>query len=325
MIPAWLGSFAMRGMKYDRILAGTALALVLSVTGYPVIAAPVTQAEIEAAVPLPDLPNLPPPSLADVVPTTTATVPIPATEPAPSKTKAALPEPVATPSFMDVPMPAAPAATDVTTPAAPAATDVAVPATIPAEETKPTIATNLTPVDVPIAEKLRDLVNAKLTRFFDRKTERSAVEQFYRGRQFAPLWIENGMGNARAKAAIAQLRAAERDGLDSADYPTPDFKAGAEPEALATAELKLLASALTYARHAQVGRVHYSRIAADIYYNQVTPEPAEILADIALADDVGHTLDGYNPPHAEYKALKAKLAEIRTGKGESGAVRIASG
>ena len=112
-----------------------------------------------------------------------------------------------------------------------------------------------------------------LDRLFDRKNERDAVEAFYTGRFFAPLWIDNGAANARAKAVLAQLAAADADGLDPADYPRPDFKAGAEPDALADAELKLTVSVLTYARHAQTGRVHFSRIGADIAYTQCFPSP----------------------------------------------------
>ena len=52
-----------------------------------------------------------------------------------------------------------------------------------------------------------------------RKQERAAVEAFYRDRGFAPLWIAKGEPNARAKAAIAHLAAADADGLDPADYP----------------------------------------------------------------------------------------------------------
>src|SRR5262249_34903845 len=79
------------------------------------------------------------------------------------------------------------------------------------------------------------------------------------------------------------------------------------------------------ARHAENGRVHWSRVAADIYYHQEAAEPAEILADIALSDNVGATLAGYFPQYPQYKALKAKLAEARGSKGEAGQPRIAGG
>ena len=120
-------------------------------------------------------------------------------------------------------------------------------------------------------------------------------------------------------------RIGDADGLDAGDYPVPEVKAGAEADALAEAELKLVQSVLTYARHAQTGRIHFSRIAADIYYELNRPEPADVLAKVAKATDVAAALDSFEPPHPQYKALKAKLAEVRSGKGDTGGVRIASG
>ena len=57
----------------------------------------------------------------------------------------------------------------------------------------------LDPADRPIAEKLRDLMAAKADRIFAAKKERAAVDAFYQGRNFAPLWLDKGMQNARAK------------------------------------------------------------------------------------------------------------------------------
>src|SRR6185503_13428008 len=107
--------------------------------------------------------------------------------------------------------------------------------------------------------------------------------------------------------------------------PTPIIKAGADPAALADAELRLTASALTYARHATLGRVHYSRVSGDITYNQVAPEPLEVLSKLATAKDAAAVLDSYQPPHAQYKALRKKLADVRGHKGDAGPAKIGSG
>ena len=84
-------------------------------------------------------------------------------------------------------------------------------------------------------------------------------------------------------------------------------------EALAEDELKLTASVLTYARQAQIGRIHFTRVGADIQFDLVAPEPAKVLAKLADGNDAGKALDSYNPPQAEFKALRAKLAELRKG------------
>ena len=122
---------------------------------------------------------------------------------------------------------------------------------------------------------------------------------------------------------MARLKRADNDGLDPADYRIPDFAATA-PEALADAEIKLTMAVLTYARHAQTGRVHFSRVSSDIIYNLVPPEPAEVLARMADAPDAGEALGAYNPPHEGFKALRAKLAEARGHEGST-PLRIGGG
>jgi murein L,D-transpeptidase YcbB/YkuD len=177
----------------------------------------------------------------------------------------------------------------------------------------------------PVAEKLREVLAGKLDRLIERKNERKPIEAFYTARNFAPLWSDNGVVNARAEAVIARLHQADADGLDPSDYPTPDFAAATTPEALADAEIRLTSSVLTYARHAQIGRVHYSRVSADITYNLVPPEPAEVLAKMAEAKEAGEALGSYNPSHPGYQLLREKLAEARGHTGDSAPSRIAAG
>ena len=120
------------------------------------------------------------------------------------------------------------------------------------------------------------------------------------------------MASARAKSAIDYLAHADQVGLDPTDYPTPNFKADMSADALAEAELKLTDTALTFAREAQTGRISFSRVGYDIYFHPVAPEPAEVLAKLAGSDDAGKALDGFNPPQPEFKALREKLAELRS-------------
>ena len=187
------------------------------------------------------------------------------------------------------------------------------------EPTKTASAPSATPAsataDSAVADQLRDMIAGKLDRIVSRKADREGVELFYKARDYKPLWVGNGAADARAKAAIAYLAQVDSVGLDPNDYPTPDFKSAVTAETLAADELKLTASVLTYARQAQIGRIHFSRVAADIQFDLVAPEPAKVLAKLADATDAGTALDSYNPPQAEFAALKAKLAELRKGGG----------
>ncbi len=166
-------------------------------------------------------------------------------------------------------------------------------------------------VDSQIADKLRELSSGKFDRLLGGRKERAGIEAFYSERNFAPLWITNGAVNPRGNAATDYLSHVDEHGLEPSDYPTPAFKAGSEIDALAEAELKLTQSIVTFARHAQAGRVHYSRIAADILYELERPEPADVLKKIAASTSTADALDSFHPPHAGYKALRAKLAEAR--------------
>ncbi len=227
----------------------------------------------------------------------------------------------------DTSVPPPPTARDVSAPAdTPAATPAAAPpaaaAAPAATQTAPTPA--LSEVDQQIADKLREDLTGKTDRIIERKSKQ-AVDAFYAARNYAPLWLDHGDAAERAKAVAKFLANVAVDGLDPADYPLPEIKAGADAGALADAELKYTETVLTYARHAQIGRVHFSRISPDISYNLVAPEPAEVLGKIVDAKDIAAALDEFNPPHAGYKALKAKLAEARAAKQGSGAARIAAG
>src|SRR5215216_4784401 len=317
----------MRGQRFERLLAASALAVIFAATSGLAASAGMTEERaIEAAIPVPEPANLPPPTAADVAQSRAASVPaeadidarIPLPEsanlpppsladvggPATGTTEAKVPE--NTPAAAAAPAPTAtPAATE-----APASKDVAIPP--PVQENPVTVA-------------MRELVGSKLSRFVERKNDRTAVETFYVKRGFAPLWVENGDASARAKAAISYLASVDAEGLDPADYPTPVFRSGAEPTAIAEADIKMTAAVLTYARHAQSGRVHWTRVSADVFYGHQAPEPADVLAKIADATDISATLASFNPPHAGYQALKAKLAELRGHKGDSGAARIADG
>jgi len=196
------------------------------------------------------------------------------------------------------------------------------------QDTPPAASTPAQPVPElaldPLGERLRDALSATATdKQFDSKT-RASLETFYLARKYVPLWTDNGTMNERAKAVAAQLRHADADGLDPADYPVPTLEANAGPDALADFELKLTDAVITYARHAAVGRVHWSRVSRDIFYDRPAPEAADILGKLAAAADARAALDSYNPQHAAYKALKAKLAEIRGGEDDA-KVRIGDG
>ena len=318
----------MRDVRNDRggcsrIIAAAVAAFV--VTGAGIASAqdnPATrpaELAIDAAVPMPEPAKVAPPSPSDF---STLARGLATGEPVrtESKPEAKAADPATTAAAPPVEQPTPDQARKEAAPAAPPTPTP--PATVtPAEP--PKSQTSIAAADQPIADRIKELLAAKAIRTLNRKEERAAAEAFYKERGYAPLWIENGAATTRARAAIARLKAADTDGLTAADYPTPDF-AAATPEALAEADLRLTSSVLDYARHAQGGRTHYSRTSADIFYPEHNPEPADILSNMAKATDVAAALDSYNPQHKGYKALKAKLAELR-GTSETAPPKIEEG
>ncbi len=158
--------------------------------------------------------------------------------------------------------------------------------------------------NAPIAGQLRDALQGD--------TAKIALQPFYSARNYAPLWITDGKVNERARAAMAYLAGVDADGLDPADYPVPDFASLSDPAALAGAEIKLSVAVTNYAHHAQVGRVHWTRVSGDIFYELKPSAPADVLANLAGANEITAALAAYEPRAPGYQALKTKLAELRT-------------
>jgi len=166
--------------------------------------------------------------------------------------------------------------------------------------------------DAQVSERLRGIVTSKqLDKHLERAADRKAVENFYASRNYAPLWIMDGALTARAKATIARLKDAAADGLDARDYPVPDFAGLSGPDQLADADLTLTNSALTFARHLEVGRIAPTRVFAQVDYGDHTPDTSDVLRKIAGDGDVNATFDSFNPPHPGFRALKQKLAALR--------------
>jgi L,D-transpeptidase YcbB len=271
-----------KSVSVERFLASSALGLVLLFAGHAAQAQQQSDPQVEIAVPPPDYP-FPPPIANGEEPAQTGSADV---------TKDA-----ATDATKD-------AAKDSKPDAAEPAKAAAAPATAPVEAN----------ADSAIADRLRDIITGKqFDRVVVRKADREGVEQFYKARDYKPLWVSKAAVDDRAKAAIAYLAQVDTVGLDPTDYPAPNFQAATTPDALAEAEIKFTNSVLTYARQAQIGRINFTRVGADIQFNLVAPEPEKVLAKLADASDVGAALDSYNPPQSEFKALKEKLAELRKG------------
>ena len=370
----------MSGIRVDRFLASTAIALLLSLTSSATFADPASSSGSEAATPAPspettttspaaqsDKATTPEPATTGSTETTgtvttTTAAPTPeaksdtnpdaaataggatppagtensSTEAKPAETQPAEVKPAEVKPAEATPTPNVGTAGAVEAkPATPAAdakpadaspgTAVSAPAAgAPASAPAPAAAA-ITGPDGPIADELHNLANGKFDHIIGDKKDRAQIDAFYASRNYAPLWITDGKVNAHATAAINYLAHVYIDGLDPADYPVPNFSTLNSPADLADADIKLAMAVVTYAHHASVGRVHWSRVSPDIEYTAKAPDPDEVLRAIAGSNDVAATLDSYEPHTPGYLALKAKLADIRAGKGDGKQAAIENG
>ena len=267
----------MRGLRFDRLMSGVALALPLSAALF----IPPTGAQVTTEAPAATASDVAAPSATEGVGTSPdGTAATPATPPTES-------------------------------------------ATAPAETPVDALA-SLDAADRPIAERLRDLL-PKADRTFSSRKERIAVQAFYQSRNYAPLWFDRGNVAARAGTVTTRMQASLADGLVPTDYKLPDLAAGS-PDAQAEAELRFTAALITFTRHLQAGRFPFQRMGGEIMLPQEPPNVIPALEKIAAATDVAAAINAFEPPHPGYRALKAKLAELRGATGEeTKVVRIPEG
>lgn len=166
-------------------------------------------------------------------------------------------------------------------------------------------------------QALSTLIAERTIQGADRKDDQTAVSTFYEQRNFQPLWTVGGLPNDQAQVALRHLKNASLDGLDPADYPHPAFASFMQAGEAAKADLILTYSLLAYARHLSSGRVSYTRVSGSILYPLSPVPPSQILSQLEASKDIEATLQGFEPPHPGYKALKAKLATELISPGEA--------
>lgn len=259
-----------------------------------------------------------PPSHVEVVPAP-ASAPIDhaaGTHTAPSVAETAAPDTAAKAAEAPPEAPKHPPAPALAT--APAAEPPPAVATAPAQT--PPAATPETPATPavtqaalsPLAEQVRQLLALpSLEGLGITKREQDAIQAFYAARQDEPVFVDAHGLTAIGRGVEARFAAAGEDGLEPADYGRAKLTASADLPALARAEIRLAASALLYARHAQAGRFDPTRISPQITPLRTFPEPNAVLTGLAAAPDASKALAAYNPPHPGYWALKGKLASTQ--------------
>ncbi len=157
--------------------------------------------------------------------------------------------------------------------------------------------------------------------------DREALAAYYAQAERPLVWSQDGAWTPAAQAAMERLKAADEDGLDPADYVLRD--AGLRKDAplaqWARADVKLSLSVIRYARDARGARIDLPRLSPLVTPKLAMPDIGEVLSKVASAKNAGAALAAYNPPHAGYKALKERLAQLRENHPSQPSVRLPKG
>lgn len=161
----------------------------------------------------------------------------------------------------------------------------------------------------PVARALRE-------RLAEEAAGRDDLSRYYAENGHEPLWVEDGRLSLRAAELIERIGRADEVGLDPTRYQTPRPDLGRAGPAmagdLAAAELALSTAAIAYAADARAGRIDPADLAPEITADPQRPDPVAVLRALAGSDRPADRLEAYNPRHPGFRALREKLAELRS-------------
>ena len=140
----------------------------------------------------------------------------------------------------------------------------------------------------------------------------------YGERYFEPIWLsEQPNGEVTFSPAAQQIldlfAKAETEGLNPADYLTPDLQlsaGGSDPVAMAALETAFSAATLRYATHLYTGRVNPRSVDPNLDIEPKTLDAGALLVELAASKDPAKVLAKLEPTHPEFLALKAALAKF---------------
>jgi murein L,D-transpeptidase YcbB/YkuD len=154
-----------------------------------------------------------------------------------------------------------------------------------------------------------------------RKVQKDALLDYYAVPDQRLLWVDETGLSERAKIAMAEIGKADDYGLRASDYSLPDpasFNAADAKarEWLADAEVKVSYAVLNYAKDARGGRLQPLRLSKNLDPSLALPDPAEVIASIAIRSDPAAYLRSFQPDQPQFEALRQKLIELKGGKVE---------
>jgi murein L,D-transpeptidase YcbB/YkuD len=142
-----------------------------------------------------------------------------------------------------------------------------------------------------------------------RPSDRAAIVSFYRRRNYALVWFENGHANDRARSVIDYFKHADDEGLDPASFNIPDPES-LDAAGVANAEFWLTQDVVIYTRQMTNGRLSFADVNQNIFYTAKPDNLVATLENVAAAANAADALAALDPPDPAYQRLKDQLKAL---------------
>ncbi len=139
--------------------------------------------------------------------------------------------------------------------------------------------------------------------------ETNGLERFYASRAYAPLFIHSQGLTPAGQGVVKRLGLAVEDGLTVPHSLLSVVKSVTKPEA--GLELAVARAAILYAREARGSRIDPTRLSKSLTPKLDIPDADTVLRLLVASNDSNSALQGFNPQHKGYIALRNKLSEWR--------------
>jgi murein L,D-transpeptidase YcbB/YkuD len=156
---------------------------------------------------------------------------------------------------------------------------------------------------------------------------REPLQRFYAARDGRPVWSGSARARARAASVVFVLQHADRQGLRPADYPVAAEGTAGEPQAgqvAARNDAIITASLLRYAHDVRLGRVEPQAVYRDVQLPASSFDAVSALAAALERNRIDKFLADLPPPHPQYRAMVAALADYRAIAGKGGWPQLSS-
>jgi murein L,D-transpeptidase YcbB/YkuD len=192
----------------------------------------------------------------------------------------------------------------------------------------------------PAAPEIRQLLGSgrgviHLTHVPDSILSSELLQEFYKHREFVPVWSNESGLSAAVDSIVAVLRTADGDGLDPQDYHVESIDSltyriashlsDSEDALRADADLLLSEAFMLYACHMSEGKIERDSLRPRQALGSERQQYAELLAAFASSQNPGQMLRELAPAHAPYIALRELLTFYRAKAADGTQSRIPAG